>query len=255
MKNKTENQWLSFPRPRPQAKLRLFCFPYAGGSAQIFRSWPDALPETVEVCLVHLPGRGMRIRESHFTRLLPLAHASAEAMRPYCDKPFAMFGHSMGAMISFEVARYLRSRYGIEPVQLFVSGRRAPHIPDTSPPTHDLPTDELIEELKRIKGTPREVLADAELMDIFLPILRADFEVCHTYVYSQGEPLSCPIIAFGGIEDDEETRDLIEAWREQTTGGFSLRMFQGDHFFLHSSEHTFLNVLYRELYALTQRKN
>lgn len=250
MKNKTEHPWVSLPKPRPHAKLRLFCFPYAGGSALIFRSWINALPESVEPCAIQLPGRGARLTEKLYTRLLPLAHAIAEGLLPYCDKPFATFGHSMGAMLSFEVARYLRSHYGIEPAQLFVSGRRAAHVPYTDPPTHNLPASELIQELRRIKGTPQEVLDNDELMQLFLPVLRADFEICQTYEYAPGEPLNCPITAFGGLEDDEETRERIESWREQTAGRFSLRMLPGDHFFLHSAERTLIHLLSRELQEL-----
>jgi medium-chain acyl-[acyl-carrier-protein] hydrolase len=214
----------------------------------------NALPESVEACPVQLPGRGARLMEKHHTRLLPLAHAIAEGILPYCNKPFATFGHSMGAMLSFEVARYLRSHYGIEPVQLFVSGRRAPQVPDTDPATYDLPEPELIKELKRIKGTPQEVLDNSELMQLFLPVLRADFEVCQTYVYTPGERLNCPIIGFGGLQDDEENRERMEAWREQTTSHFSLRMLPGDHFFLHSSERTLLHLLSRELQQLAHRQ-
>jgi medium-chain acyl-[acyl-carrier-protein] hydrolase len=221
----------------------------------IFRTWLNVLPDSVEACPIQLPGRGPRLTQSHFTRLMPLAHAIAEGMLPYCDKPFAMFGHSMGAMLSFEVARYLRSRHGIEPAQLFVSGRRAPQVPDPEPKTFDLPEPEMIEELKRIKGTPEEVLENAELMQIVLPILRADFEVCQTYEYTPGEPLNCPITAFCGLADDEEDREKMEAWREQTTDDFSLRMLPGDHFFIHSSERAFLHLLARELQKLAYKQS
>ena len=254
MMNRTANPWVSIPKPEPRARLRLFCFPYAGGSTMVFRPWINALPETVETCPIQLPGRGARLTESPFTRLMPLAQAIAEGMLPYCDKPFAMFGHSMGAMLCFEVARYLRSRHGIRPVQLFVSGRRAPQVDNDEPVTYNLPEPEMIEELKRIKGTPEEVLENAELMQIVLPVLRADFEVCQTYEYAQGEPLDCPIIAFCGMGDDEEDREKMEAWREQTTAEFSLRMLPGDHFFIHSSERVFLHLLARELQKLAYKQ-
>jgi medium-chain acyl-[acyl-carrier-protein] hydrolase len=248
--SETVNKWVSFPKPRPRARLRLFCIPYAGGNAQIFRSWVNALPESVEVCSVQLTGRSPRLIEKPFTRLLPLAHAIAEGILPYCNKPFAMFGHSMGAMLSFEVARYLRDHSGARPAQLFVAGRRAPHIPDTEPHTFDLPAPEFIEELRRIKGTPQEVLDNEELMQLFLPVLRADFEVCQTYIYTPGEPLGCPIAAFCGMEDEEENRERMQAWGEQTSGHFSLRMLPGGHFFLHSSEQMLLHLLSRELEQL-----
>jgi medium-chain acyl-[acyl-carrier-protein] hydrolase len=248
MKGTSTNQWFSFLRVRPRAQLRLFCFPYAGGNSMMFRSWLNHLPESVELCAVQLPGRGVRLCEPQFTRITSLVTAVAEAMLPYCDKPFAFFGHSMGAIVSFELARHLRREHCPQPVQLFVSGRRAPHIPDTDEPTYNLPKAEFIEELRRIKGTPGEVLSNPELMQMILPTLRADFEACHTYECVPEEPLSGAIAGYGGLEDGEEDKRKIEAWREVTSGPFSLRMFPGGHFFLHTSESLFLRALSRDLH-------
>src|SRR5262249_13687929 len=119
-------RWLACARPRPQADIRLFCFPYAGGGASVFRGWADGLPASVEVCPVQLPGRGTRFREPAFTRLPPLIEALAESLRPHLDRPFAFFGHSLGALVAFELARYLHQHQGREPVRLFVSGCGGP---------------------------------------------------------------------------------------------------------------------------------
>lgn len=243
MTDNSINRWVAFPRRRPHAKLRLFCIPYAGGSSTIFHGWTRRMPDSVEICLVHLPGRGGRLSEPSFTQLIPLAHAIGENLSEMLDKPFAFFGHSMGALVSFEVARYLRRHARILPAALFVSGRRAPQLPDTDPRTHDLPLDEFLEEIRRINGTPQEVLDNSELVSMLVPVIRADFEACQTYEYSPEPPLDCPIIAFGGADDLEETRDKIDAWREQTTRFFALTMLQGDHFFLHKSEAALLGLL------------
>ena len=241
------DSWIAYRKPCPQARLRLFCFPYAGGGVSIFRAWSDSLPADVEVCPVQLPGRGTRLMESPFTRLSPLIQALAQALLPFLDKPFAFFGHSLGALVSFELARQLRREYAVQPVRLFISADRAPQIPNRDPPIHSLPEGEFLVELRRLNGTPREVLEDEELRQIMLPLLRADFAVYETYGYSTEPPLNCPISAFGGLQDHRVSRGDLEAWRDQTSGSFSLRMFPGDHFFLNTTQPILLRVLYQEL--------
>ena len=213
------------------------------------------MPAGVEVCPLQLPGRERRLPEKAFTRMEPLVEAIASAILPYLDKPFAFFGHSMGGIIGFELARRLRGEYGLKPEQLFVSGRRAPQIPSTKPVTYNLPEDELIEELRRLNGTPKEVLEHPELLSLLLPVLRADFEVIQTYQYIEGPPLDCPISAFGGLEDADVGRDKLEGWREQTTAAFALRILPGDHFFLHSSRATLLRILSQEIGQVLNKLN
>lgn len=248
----TSNSWLTCLRPKPQATLRLFCCHYAGGGALSFRSWSDSLPLAVEVCAIELPGRGSRLMERPFTRLEPLIQELTPVLLPYLNKPFAFFGHSMGALVSFELARILRKEYGLSPVHLFVSGRRAPQVPDPDPPIHTLPEREFLDELRRYNGTPESVLENAELMQLFLPTLRADFAVLETYVYTPEPLLDCPITAFGGLEDWKASCDDLEAWREQTNAEFSLQMFPGDHFFIHSAQPLLLQLLSRRLHHYCQ---
>lgn len=241
------NNWVTCPNRNPQAKLRLFCFHYAGGGASVFRTWSYSLPQSVEVCAIEFPGRGMRRRESPFTQLEPLVQHLASPLLPYLDKPFAFFGHSMGGLVSFELTRLLRREYGVSPVHLFVSGHRAPQVPDPNPPIHALPESEFLQELRRFNGTPEAVLENAELMQLFLPTLRADFAVVETYAYAPELPLDCPITAFGGLQDREVSCNELEAWREQTNASFVLEMFPGDHFFLHSVEPLLLQSLSQKL--------
>ncbi len=241
------DRWLAFRTPRPQARLRLFCFPYAGGAASIYRVWPQQLPAEVEVCPVQLPGRESRLRESPFRRVGLMVETLAQALSPHLGLPFAFFGHSMGGLIAFELARQLR-RLGLPgPLVLIASGRRAPHVPDEDPPIHDLPEPEFIEELRRLNGTPEEVLAHPELLQLLIPLLRADFEVNETYVYQPEEPLTCPIAALGGLGDQDVPREHVEAWREHTRGDFVLRMFPGDHFFIHSAQRPVLDAVSQDL--------
>ena len=241
------DSWIAFRKPNPQARLRLFCFPYAGSGASIFRIWSDSLPADVELCPVEFPGRGTRLMETPFTQLAPLVEALAQALVPLMDKPFAFFGHSLGALVGFELARQLRRESGVQPVRLFVSADRAPQFPHRDRPIHALPEREFLTELRRLNGIPGKVLEEAELMRIMLPILRADFAVYETYAYSTELPLNCPISAFGGLQDDRVSRGDLEAWRDQTNASFSLRMFPGDHFFWHTTQLLFLQALSEEL--------
>jgi medium-chain acyl-[acyl-carrier-protein] hydrolase len=157
--------------------------------------------------------------------------------------PFAFFGHSMGAGIAFELSRRLRRLGGIEPTHLFVSGRRAPHMPDADRPLHRLPDAEFIDELRRLNGTPAEVLDHPELMEMMLPLLRADFSVSETYTCEPRPSLSCPLTVFGGTRDHHAGPGTLEGWREHTVGRFDLRMFEGDHFFINTEQTQVLRAL------------
>jgi medium-chain acyl-[acyl-carrier-protein] hydrolase len=158
-----------------------------------------------------------------------------------------------GGLVSFELARALRRQHGQGPVHLFVSGRGAPQIPSEEPPLHALPEPEFINELRRLNGTPGEVLEHEELMQLLLPILRADFAVCETYHYEPAPPLDCPITAFGGLQDEDVTLAQIAAWREQTRAAFSAHLLPGDHFFLHTAQSLLLQILSQELNQLLGR--
>lgn len=237
------NSWLLNYKSNPRVLLRLFCFPYAGGGANIYRSWAAGVPVNVDVCPVEFPGRGSRLREPPFTRITRLVEALVESLSSYFDRPFVFFGHSMGAIIGFELARLLRKEGREGPTHLFVSGCRAPQWPRKISSTYDLPEAEFLAELRRLNGTPKEVFEHEELLQLTMPLLRADFEMVDTYRYSAESPLDCPITAYGGLQDIEVAREQFEGWREQTTGRFLLRMLPGDHFFLHAAQPLLLRTL------------
>ncbi len=237
----TFDSWVTRPKPNPLAHLRLFCFPYAGGGPSIFRTWPDDLPFQVEVCSIRLPGRESRLVESPFTRLSPLVQTLADVLHPYLNMPFAFFGHSMGALISFELARHLR-QHGLDVMHLFIA--------QSDPPIHQLPEPEFVEKLRLLNGTPEPALQNAELMRLLLPVLRADFAICETYTHLAESPLDCPISAFGGLQDSRVTHNGLAAWRDQTCRSFTLRMLPGDHFFLHSARASLLGALAQDLKQL-----
>jgi medium-chain acyl-[acyl-carrier-protein] hydrolase len=242
------SQWFHRLNPNPAAGIRLFCFPYAGGAAPaVFRAWPGHLSKTFEVCVPSLPGRGLRVREPAPTRLSFLVEQLAGSIAPLLDRPFAFYGHSLGALTAFELARSLR-RAGLRaPEHLFVSGSRAPHMRVASLARHNLSDAELLEELGRLNGTPREVLENRELMELLLPSVRADFEMLESYSYAVEQPLACPVSAYGGAEDPEASRDDLEEWQRHTASRFSMRIFDGDHFFIHRHAPELLRVIAREV--------
>jgi medium-chain acyl-[acyl-carrier-protein] hydrolase len=229
--DETRSNWIARFKPSPQARLRLLCLPFAGGATSIYRGWASALPPSVELCIAQLPGRESRWREPALTRVSPLVEALVEATKPLSDKPLALFGHSMGALVAFELARALEQTASFGPMVLIASGRRAPHLPKRSR-VHDLPEEQLVEHLRRINGTPAEVLENEELMRLVLPTLRADLAVDETYEHREGLPLGCPLVALGGQVDPLAKAEALQAWRRHTRGSFRAATCPGDHFFI-----------------------
>lgn len=239
------SRWL-LRQPSEAARLRLFCLPYAGGSATIFAGWEQGMPDGVEVCPIQLPGRATRFDEPPFRQMEPLVRALAAELPPFLDRPFALFGHSMGAVIGFELARLLRATGGAEPQVLFVSASRSPEI-DDGKREYALPDPEFVATLRRWNATPSELLDDRDALDLLLPIVRADFEVTQTYEYRDGPPLGCRIRAFSGIGDECATPELMRPWSRHTTGSFSLSALPGGHFLLERSRAALLAILAHEV--------
>lgn len=253
MRASTSSSWLQYTRPQERASLRLFCLPYAGGSASIFRTWADVLPVGIAVCPLQLPGRENRLLEEPISSMSALVEALGRGLEPFLHMPFAIFGHSMGALIGFELAHYIRRRYGYVPLHFFASGCRAPQVPDPDPPIHQLPDALLVEELRQFRGTPEEVLQHHELVQLLLPTLRADFALCETYQYEPVELLPCPISVFGGMQDKEVAQSDLLAWEEQTESSFKLRLFAGNHFFINSARNLLLQALAQDVLRSLQR--
>lgn len=244
MMKTARSSWFEAVGPVRQNALQLFCFPYAGGGAQIFRPWQRYFSPKVALWLAHLPGRAARIGEPPFRDLKELVTALADAIAPVILENYVFCGHSMGALISFELARELRRRNHSLPGALFVSGRTAPQIPDPDPPTYNLPEKEFIAELNRLNGTPRELLENPETLSLFLPTIRADFQLVHTYAYRHEPPLACAIYAYGGLQDKDVPAESLNGWQKQTSEKFKVRMLPGDHFFIHTS---LISVLRRDV--------
>ena len=238
-----------FLRPKPIAnpRLRLFCFPYAGGSASIYHQWPACTPADIEVIAVQYPGRATRLREPLRTNLNLLLDDIEDAIIPLLDKPFAFFGHSMGATVVYELTRRLHASQKPLPIHLFFSGRSAPHLPAVKPPVHGLPDKEFLDSMRNLNGTPAELLEHAELMEMMLPIIRADFQLLETWQHHPSPPFNVPVSVFGGLADDGVPLENLDAWAACTTGKMKRHMFPGDHFFLHQQYPAMLNIINRAL--------
>jgi surfactin synthase thioesterase subunit len=216
--------------------VRLFCFPFAGVGPSAFRGWSQSLPETVEALYVHLPGRESRLREASIPDVPTLAAEITDAIAPFADSPFALFGHSLGGLIAFEVARTFRRRGLSTPVRLFASACRAPHLLSPFAPLQNLNEDDLLRQVNERydSSVPKEVLENAELRELLVPALRADFAALETYQHTPQLPLDCPLTVFGGRHDRTLAGDALEAWSLHTSKDFRLRLVDGGHFFLQS---------------------
>lgn len=244
--NANRLRWIPRNSLRPNSALRLFCMPYAGGSSLTFRDWGQALPREVDVCAVQLPGRGARHFDPLFTRMEPLVRSLGEELLPFLDRPYALFGHSMGALIAFELWRFLRRAAARQPALLLVSGGRAPDVPEGKR-DFELSDEDFVAMLRRLDGTPAELLDNPEALQLLLPVLRADFEATQTYVYYDEPPFAGRIKAFGGVRDSATVREVILPWERHTTGSFSLSMLPGGHFFIEESRAELLAIVADEL--------
>lgn len=225
------NPWLK-RREVSAVATRLFSFPYAGGQARIFRDWQEWLGPAVEVVAVELPGRGSHLGTPVIDRMSTMIECLISVLDPLLDRPFALFGHSMGALIAFELSSTLIRRGRPAPCHLFVSGMRAPHIPPDRH-AHMLADPELIQHLRNLNGTPFEVLENSELRELFLPLVRADLRLVETYLQTSRSPLPLPITVFGGIEDPTASAAELNGWALHTQASCTVRLLPGDHFFIH----------------------
>jgi medium-chain acyl-[acyl-carrier-protein] hydrolase len=250
--NPAAKRWVVRRQPRSAPKLRMFCFPYAGGSASAYHMWPDDLPASVDLCAIQLPGRESRIAETPQRTIAAVMPAIAVALRPLLDIPAIFFGHSMGGLLAFELAREFRRSGYPEPACLLISGRQAPQLPNREPPIHEMPTPDFLRAIRKLEGIPAEVFEDEQLLELVLPTLRADFALIESYVYEPGTPLNMPISVFYGRDDIAVFRTDAAAWQEQTTSRFTLHDLPGGHFFFRTAHRQLLSEITTDLQPLLQ---
>jgi medium-chain acyl-[acyl-carrier-protein] hydrolase len=241
------------PAPANPGPVRLFCFPYAGGAAASFQPWQALLGPQVELRVALLPGRGARLFEPLLHDMDELvghlAGAMAEEFAAGGDKPFALFGHSLGALIAFEVARALRTRGLPSPVSLWLSGEEGPQTRSLTGTLHDLPDAEMIDRLRDYNGTPDELLDDPEMMELLLPGIRADFALDECYTYRAEAPLDVPVHVLRGDQDPTVDAERSDGWARESSLPLTRHLYSGDHFFLDSHEPAITALLAGELAA------
>jgi len=230
--------------PNNGAAVRLACLAYAGGCATAYRNWSALLPPSIELYAAELPGRGRRLAEPPLRDLRAIVADLADGL-PASPMPFALFGHSLGALLAFELARESIRRGGAPPIALFAAACPAPHLPRRAP-TYDLPDAEFARTLARLGGTPPEVLADPELTSLLMPALRADLELFDRYEYAASLPLPCPIIVLGGASDRHVGSSDLDSWQPHGCG-FARHMFAGDHFFPRTAEADVVRIVAAQL--------
>lgn len=238
---------VSIRSPNPAARMRLFCFPYAGAGAGAYREWPTLLPRDIEVVAVQLPGREWRIQESPLADMRLLAQDALRSISPYLDKPFAFLGISMGGTLIFELARLLRAEGKTQPVCLMPLAIGAPHLPEIKL-FHDLPDAELLNEIQSFGVLTSEVSSHPEWLEILLPILRADCAAHETYQYQAEPPFEFPIWIYAGFGDELVTRERLDAWAQHTTGTCRVHMLPGGHLFMDAMPDMLLQSMARRLY-------
>ncbi len=244
----SKSNWFMPFKYNTNSYIRLFCFHYGGGSASAYREWSKDLIDNADLVAIQLPGRENRFSEPLINNVSEIVNQLSLDFNDYLDKPCVFFGHSIGALIAFEFARILRKNKIRQIKYLIISGTKAPQVPLKRTPIHNLPDSELIEKIRQYNGIPNYILEDKELMAIFLPIIRADFCVSETYSYNGEPPLTYPITALGGLDDNTfDSNDLLK-WQEQTNSSFEHQLLPGDHFFIKSSNQQVINIVNKVLY-------
>ncbi|WP_352509140.1 SDR family NAD(P)-dependent oxidoreductase [Mesorhizobium sp. M0048] len=239
---------LSVVKSSLDPSYRIICFPHGGGSVQSFRTWSDYLPDDVELICLDLPGRGKRSAEVAIRSMDVLASMVSEALRGYSDRPLVFFGHSVGALVAYEIARSLEKAGRPSPFHVVVSAHKAADVPADEPPMYRYVDDKLTDLVRVLGLVPKEALANEELVHNFiLPALRADFELAETYDRNLPTPLSAAMTAMGGLQDELLNANDLDEWRRLTTSRFARIMFDSDHFYTHSMTAEVVSTLLREV--------
>jgi medium-chain acyl-[acyl-carrier-protein] hydrolase len=241
-------QWFPFNKDNSTKQAYLFCF-HHGGTAASFRIWTQ-YESPLEIIPVELPGKASRMSEVYIESFEELVPDAAEAiLEKSKGKKIFLYGHSMGAIFAFSIAYQLEKLHGINPELLIVAGRHAPHFPNQDAYHSSMGNDKLLEELKRLSGTPKEIINSKELQSFLLPVIRRDYILNESYCY-QGEKISCPILAHAGTKDPDAGKELMSHWKEVTSGSMYLEEYGGTHFFINELENYYFTELIRGILQL-----
>jgi medium-chain acyl-[acyl-carrier-protein] hydrolase len=238
--------WLPVSPP-PEPGIRLFCFPHAGAGSLAYQEWSRLLPSPIQVLPVLPPGRETRFGEPPYTRIEPYIEDLATALAPQLRAPYALFGHSLGALVAFELARRVRTSRLTAPVHLFVSGRIAPQLTEHRRVLHQLPAGDLAREVTALGGVPRQVDLSDQRLGYLLAALRADLTVNETYAFRTEPVLGTAVTALGGTADPRVNEGELAAWRAQTSGPFTFRTYRGGHFYVTEHRRALLSLVARTL--------
>lgn len=241
------SRWFATPQERRSAQLRLYCLPHAGGGASAYRSWATEIADFVEVCLVQLPGREWRLDEPAVAVADELADVLLGQITAHADRPYVLFGHSMGAGLAFEVA-IRAERAGVRsPLCVVASAFHSPTLPNRNPVLSTLPDDQLVANLIGYGGLPADLATNQEYLRFLLPTLRCDFAVVESFGLAAPRSLSCPVSVFGGADDEYVTREEILAWQDVTASRCTVRFLPGGHFFLRDASAAVLAAVAEDL--------
>jgi len=230
------SKWFLISRPKPLARYRLFCFPYAGGSASAYLPWEDLLPAQVELVAIQPPGRANRLDERLSTSVVETAEQLARVIPPLLDRPYLTYGHSMGSIVSFELLHLLKASGLPLPRRYFGAARQGPQVPRRIAPFYDYPLEEFKIELKRFGGTPDAVLENAELMEMLVPMLRTELRAAYAYRREPVAKLECDVSIFGGTRDEIVLPEELPPWQEHFLKKMDFRLFDGSHFFMEDNK-------------------
>ncbi|MFK3873963.1 thioesterase II family protein [Pseudoalteromonas rhizosphaerae] len=238
-----KSKWLVTPRTIESPVVRLFCFPYAGGSATTFIHWVKQLPAKIELNIIQLPGRGSRIAEPLVTCLDDVVDSIYNSLKNKLDVPFIFFGHSFGSRMAFEVTVKLYNSNQPTPHYFIASASRPPSEPVSDSFSYDLPEEEFIGRLDELNGTPKEILENKEFLDILIPMLRADFKMAETHVHQHETKLDIPLIVLGGLNDKSVDKDTLLGWTKHFNETVQLNILEGDHFFIETKSNEIISYI------------
>ncbi|MBL4602934.1 MAG: thioesterase [Emcibacteraceae bacterium] len=237
------SKWFVKYRYSDQARLRIFCFPYAGGSASAFTGWQDYFDDNIDLFAIQAPGRETRFKENPIEDLPIKVDLLFKEIHPFVNIPYIFVGHSNGALIAFELARKLQKNKNFYLKHIFLSAKRAPHLPELKPPSYNLPYDDFIEELKTFSTIPSEIINDPKMMEVFIPMLRADFGLGAKHVFDQKQKLGTGATLFWGQEDADAPKEDVIAWQKHIVGNVNSIGFNGGHFFIHDEKEKFISEI------------